>query len=117
MKIDTDKINHIIAALEKHIVEAALTPSAPWHRIHASDSTALVGTRGQSPCFNPYGENMAAFIAHARTLSPLACQSLKIAIEHILFDVDCNSEDCSCESHLPAIRTLNEIAALWPDEA
>ena len=126
MTLDTNKINHIIAALDLHIEEAEKATKGPWHiaegglgntlkldTVYAcNDDLNYVAACRDHTCIHEPARNTenAAFIAHARELSPLACQSLKIAIEGLVE----LAKAYNMEHGQAAISILHSIANRWP---
>lgn len=64
----------------------------------------------EDSCIVPYEEAKAnaAFIAHARTMTPIACKALLTAIEAL---EEIQSMDLECHSE----NALNSITSEWPD--
>ena len=132
MNPDMTKLHHIKAALRESIEIANKATEGPWTwRSRYSDSAEVIEPRvwlGESsalPQEKPH--HNAAFISHARTMTPLACKALLTAIEGLewVFDYtdwcadgapDANTHDKVCNEIASKAKTaLLSITSEWPD--
>lgn len=148
----TPKLTRIKAALRQHIEEAEKATAGPWRagelryagKSQIIDHGPYVSGGGyvcevEAPFIgaeidHSARETNAAFIAHARTMSPLACKGLLMAIDWIeqsfaLLNTislsPCNGGSCmvatDADDALQALTRqtqakLQEIESLFPDE-
>ncbi len=112
-------IEQIKSALQAHIAEAEAATPGPWevHDRFKDDHTICAVNPDDtcSPLFERCGNQDdadAAFIAHARTMSPAACKCLLLAIEglehtlrHAYFEEKNDHEDVK--------DTLESIRQEW----
>lgn len=127
----TPKLTRIKAALRQHIEEAEKATTGPWieddGHVHSEPACKRADEwvrqlihedtiKGERPetevahCSQEYAnfDADAAFITHARTMSPLACKGLLLAIEG-LENVARNHPSGECV-------TLIAISNFFPDE-
>jgi hypothetical protein len=120
----TAKLNRIKSALRESIEIAEKATDGPWEVDKASTWDQSIAVQ---PCIfqrNAWtSDKDAAFIAHARTMTPLACKVLLLAIEGLelmICDPDhggemCSNEGWGCPACEAAKNTLASITSTWPD--
>lgn len=112
----TTKLNRIKSALRESIEIASKATEGPWTwKQKFSGSAEVIEPRiwlGESsalPQKQPH--HNATFLAHARTMTPLACKALLLAIEGLEscygYAADVNTAK--------AYDTLESITSTWPD--
>lgn len=114
----TSQLNELAAmkaALKQHIDEAEKATPGPWENADnvvfsdAIEGYYLVTCDGPKTTISQDPHN-AAFIARARTMSPMAC---RIALEGIMSLEFIARTDCSCETYNIAEKRLLNIMYLW----
>lgn len=111
------KLHRIKAALRESIEIAEKATEGPWE-VDSANGVHAIGV-GWTPICYPFGDKDtelkdATFIAHARTMTPLACKSLLLAIEGLeelreYFDISEPFRENLAEKH------LESITSEWPD--
>lgn len=106
----TTKLNRIKSALRKSIEMASKSTREPWVNDGPSIRHGYKGRDLIAICSLTYKDyedrDNAAFLAHARTMTPLACKALLTAIEGL--------ENITCTEGV-ARNTLESITSEWPD--
>ena len=118
----TTKINHITSALRESIEIARKATEGPWEHELQQDSIwsghdfdlQVAHTMSDAGAGMMWDADQrrknATFISHARTMTPLACKALLLAIEGLE----------SCKAYSPkgddtAYDALTSITSTWPD--
>lgn len=121
MNLDmTTKLNRIKSALRESIEIASKASREPWINDGPSVRYGYKGRDLVTICSLTYKDreeyDNATFIAHARTMTPLACKALLTAIEglhQIAFVTDGVRDESFCGR--TAYNTLSSITSEWPD--
>jgi hypothetical protein len=131
----TTKLNLIKNALRESIEMANKATPQPWGTQQANAliycKKWVIGSMechemlDEDSCIVPYEEAKAnaTFIAHARTMTPLACKALLTAIEGLEFmNCDpqygwelCDNDGRGCPACEAALKILESITSEWPD--
>ena len=127
----TTKLNLIKSTLRESIEMASKATEGPWEEGYDNDTGKNDDSfwewweAGPARCEGVKGEANATFIAHARTMTPIACKALLTAIEGLeqtLFGIG-NTDDRMSDENSFIVngigdlieKTLNSIASEWPD--
>lgn len=119
------KLNRIKSALRESIEIAEKATEGPWEYSRGCTGLAAIFpqkdtstralamfqfSRNDEKITLPDAASNATFIAHARTMTPLACKALLLAIEGL--------ESCygyAADGDTTAYDTLTSITSTWPD--
>lgn len=115
MNLDmTTKLNRIKSALRESIEIASKASREPWINDGPSVRYGYKGRDLVTICSLTYKDreeyDNAAFLAHARTMTPLACKALLTAIEGLEL-----IHEQSPLGEYSAWDTLESITSEWPD--
>ena len=115
-----EQLNELAAmkvALKQHIEEAEKATPGPWHNpkgyethVVSHADTECVLKCDTSPRSFFWDIPNAAFIARARTMSPLACRIALAGIEAL---EKIRKTDCPCETYSLAEKDLLSILTIW----
>ena len=114
----TTKLNHIKSALRESIEIAGKATEGPWRHLFPETSNGFYYINDQNDsqvavCYDEPTEANAAFVSHARTMTPLACKALLLAIERLELGLKCKEANEGLWAF--SFNTLESITSTWPD--
>lgn len=108
------KLNRIKSALRESIEIARKATEGPWEVDKAVTWDRSIAVQ---PCIfqrNAWtSDEDAAFVCHARTMTPLACKALLTAIERLELGLKCQDKNEGLWAF--SFNTLESITSEWPD--